>query len=447
VKGEYFNMLDKLKNLEAEQNILSALISNNNKIYNLELDVEDFYDSKNKNIYSSICELIDKRKKADLITISQDLINKGLLEDTGGRSYLAKITVDIYGNLKECIEIVKDNSIRRKLLQAQELNQSLIMDSSNNIDKVLAETQNNIFEVTNFKKQNDSIKKTIDELYDIRAEYSEKYKDGQKYLGFETGLKKLDDAIDGLRAGHLWVVGGWTSTGKTQFSLNIVNSVLNQDVPTSIFSLEMSKVDLLARLIGIRTNLSSTRIIKGMNEPVVADLIEKQIDTLSRKPVEIHNTYYDIDKIKMMIRKDVYTRGVKFIVLDYLQNIQSEKYSKEYEIISKSITQLYALALELGITILVVSQISNESQKGMGAGGGFKGSGTIEAAADFAIKLTREKDEENPNDNAVSVKVRITKNRHGFTGVIDDYFMYVKSGLYHQNSNIEEGISIKNNLN
>lgn len=434
-------MIDKLHNEQAELAVLSALVVNNDLIYELGLEVVDFYFSKHQEIYRTICELIDKKIKVDLITLSQELESKGKLQEVGGRVYVAKLTELYFGNHKNYEQIIKDFSIRRKLLETQEKNSKLILDTETEIEKVLSETQNNIFNVSTFKTQDDGIKKAIDELYEIRADYSQKYEQGKKYLGIETKFGKIDDITDGLRAGHLWIVGGWTSTGKTQLSLNFINSVISQNIPCSFYSLEMSKVDLTARLVGIRLNISSMKVLKGKFNPELFNLVEKNIDFLSRCPLEIHNIY-DLEKIKMSIRRDVYKRGVKFVVLDYLQNIQSDKYTKEYDIITKAITDIFSLCQELQITIMVLSQVSNDAQKGQGAGAGFKGSGTIEAAADWAIRLKRDKTQEKDTDICVPIKMVLTKSRHGFTGTVEDYFMYLKSGLYHTSPTIIEGVEV-----
>ena len=134
----------------------------------------------------------------------------------------------------------------------------------------------------------------------------------------------------------------------------------------------------------------------------------------------------------MLIRKDVYNRKVKFVVIDYVQNIISEKGLREYELMTSAATDLQALARELGITIYIVSQISNDSEKGNGAGAGFKGTGALEAVADLAIRLKRDKSKEDPNDEYVPVDIIVTKNRHGFTGKISDYSMWLKSGKFEE---------------
>lgn len=436
----------KLHDYDAEGEVLSGLIYNSQEIFNIEfLQGSDFYNPHHERIFNAIKELVfDDGVKVSLTLLSHKLETKKCLDLIGGNSFLVTMTTKYVGtSVIFNAKIVKDFSIRRKLLLAHKENERVIVDLSRETETVLAQTQGNIFKISSGEeKEEDGVKKIIDNLYDLRGQYLKKYEEGKIYLGYECGLEKIDDAIDGLRSEHLWTVGGWTSTGKTMFSLNILNNVLEQNVPSSVFSLEMSNTDLLARLIGIRTNISAMRVIKGKNDKGLNELIEKNIDTLSRAPLEIHSDCHDLEKIKMMIRRDVYTRGVKFVIIDYVQNISSEKYRTEYEIITRAVTELYSLGKELGITTMLISQVSNDAEKGMGAGAGFKGSGTIEAASDLAIRLIRDRKEEKPEDSAVPVRIIITKNRHGFTGVIEDYFLHLKSGLFHMNPVVSEGVDL-----
>lgn len=428
------NEINFPNSLEAELAVVGSILLDSDSIYKV-IDIlqpSDFYSIRNSKIYSNILDLFNKGEKVDILTLSQYLNSKGILSEIGGSAYLAQTvqSVPTSSNIIKYSEIIRDKSIRRQLITAQEYNLQTISDESRDIDTVLAETQGRIVSINNLNKIDDSIKSIIRELEKTQDVYSQKYEDGKKIIGISTGFEKLDDCIDGLRPGHIWVVGAFTSTGKTQFALNIVNAVLEQKIPTSIISLEMSRVDLAARLIGIRQNLSSMKILKGKTEIDLWQQIEQHKNFLYNSPLEIHTTYFDLEKIKMLIRKDVYIRKVKFIVIDYVQNILSEKGLREYDLMTQSAVDLQSLARELGITIYIVSQISNEAEKGQGAGAGFKGTGALEAVADMAIRLKRDKKNESETDVCVPIEIIISKNRHGYTGTIRDYFMYLKSGFF-----------------
>ncbi len=418
-----------------ERSVLGSLLLDKEAIYKVldALEPADFYFEKHQTIYRVLLELFKAGREIDMVLIGQELEAQQLVKRIGGYAYLAELTnaVATSSNIEHYAEIVKSHSIRRQLLEAQQKNLSIIADHEKDIGTVLAETQGNIVKINAINKTDDSIKAILRELEEAQEAYSVRRENGQQYIGYRSGIDKIDQHIDGIRPGHIWVVGGWTSTGKTQFALNIVNSLLEQSVPTAIISLEMSRVDTLARLIGIRTNMSSMAVIKGRNDVQSAHQIESSKDFFHRSPLYVHTTFFDIEKIKMLIRKDVYTLGVKFVLVDYVQNIISEeKAMREYDLLTQSAVALQAIARELGITIYIVSQISNESEKGNGAGAGFKGTGALEAVADLAIRLERDRKKEGADDLYVPVKITIFKNRHGYTGKIDSYCMWLKSGKY-----------------
>lgn len=412
--------------------VLGAILIEPNSLYKINdvLSPTDFYSGAHAIIYGAILELFNESKRVDLVILHNHLEARNQIEAVGGATYLATLTnaVTTASGVEHYAEIVKEKSIRRRLLEAHRKNEELILNEEANIDSVIAETQNRVFEINTAKAIKDDAATIVKEIDAVQQLYAEKYEKKQKYLGFSCGIAKIDEIIDGMRDGHVWVVGAWTSTGKTQFALNIVHNVLEQGIPVSIISLEMSRVDTLARLIGIRHNLSSMRVLKGKNETETHNNVEEGKFFMAHSPLEVHTTYFELEKIKAMIRKDVYLRGVKLVVIDYVQNILSDKSMKEYEIMTRAATSLQSLARELNIIVYLVSQISNESQKGQGAGAGFKGTGALEAVADIAIKLKRDKTIEREEDEFVPLDITVTKNRHGLTGQVKDHYLWLKSG-------------------
>ena len=413
------------KNIEAEKSVIGSLLLDSESVYKI-IDVvtaEDFYNQDNKNIFESYIKIFNNGGKPDVLTVNSNL-------KTDSKEYLKSLVgnTPTSANIVSYAKLVKDASLRRQLLQAQDKNQSDIFDDGLEINSVISKTQARIFDVNPLKIKSDKIEDIVTEMEKLQAEYAEKYKNGKKLVGYSTGIDKVDNMIDGVRAGHLWVIGGWHGTGKTSFALNIIHSLLEQGVPTSIISLEMSQIDLTAKLIGIRHELSSMKIMKGICDDRTRNNINEGKEFLKYNNLEIH-TEFDLEKIKMQIRKDVYLRGAKVILVDYLQKIMSEKVWDETPRMSKASIELANLAQELKITILLVSQISNEAKKGAGAGAGYKGSGTIEAVADFAVVLKRDKEKESLEAKTVPIDIHITKNKFGFDGTIK-YFFQLRSGKF-----------------
>lgn len=407
-----------MNNQEAEKSLLGSLLLDKDAIHKIIdlIETQDFYEIKHQIIFKTYLDLFTSGVKIDLIILSAELENKGLLQQIGGRSYLVELSnsTATASHITEYAQIVKDKSLRRQIIKAQHENEQIVKDENKEINLVLAEVQNKIVAISPLHQKNDSIQQAIQDLGTIQNQYAEKYKEGKKYIGIPCGFEKIDNAIDGLRPGHLWILGGWHGTGKTSLALNFIHNVIEQCVPCSIISLEMSPADLTAKLIGIRHLLSSAKIIKGINDWKTKENIDEGKAFLNQSNLDIH-TEFDLEKIKMQIRKDVYTRKIKVVMIDYLQKFTHEKIYEETPLMSKAAKDLSNLAQELQITIIALSQISNETQKGQGAGAGFKGSGTIEASADLAIRIKRDKSKEEAGEY-VDVDVVITKNKFGFDG-------------------------------
>jgi replicative DNA helicase len=414
--------------VESEELLLGCLLLNSDDIYSVIniLSPQDFYSIKNKEIYRVMVDMFEAGEKIDIVSVSQRLKDKKF----EAASYLTELINNscLSFHLVNHAKIIKDKSLRRQLIAVQFKNEEIIYNETKEINSVLAEIQKAIFSITPLRAKSNKINDIIKDLDALQADYSEKYANGKDLIGLSCGFSKIDNVIDGLRPGHLWVIGGWLGTGKTSFALNIISNLLEQNAAISIITTEMSQIDLVAKLIGIKLNVSVSKIIKGKQDSLLLEQIEREKELLKNKNLEIHNEF-DIDRIVMQIRRDFYTRKIKFVLVDYIQKIKSDKYSSEVQLLDNISSKLSNLAQELKITVLLISQISNEAHKGQSAGAGFRGSGQIEGCADLAILLKREKDKESPDQDIVPVKVIITKNKFGFDGAIDCQ-LTLKSGIF-----------------
>jgi replicative DNA helicase len=430
--------MKEIFSLEAEKSLLGSLLINNDALLKIMdiLSPDDFYNVKHREIFKTYLEMFVTGEKIDLITLSGKLENKKTLKEIGGRTYLVELanTETTSAHIVDYALIVKDKSLRRQVIDAQNTNSHEIFDESIEINTLLAGVQNRIFQISPLKTRNNSVQSILGDIKVIQDEYAEKYKQGKRIIGISCGISKIDEFIDGLRPGHLWLIGSWHGYGKTSFGLNIVHNVLEQGIACSIVSCEMSQTDITAKIMGIRHQLSSMKILKGIQDSATADKIKEANIFLNQTSLDIH-TEFDFEKIKMQIRKDVYIRKVKLVLIDYAQKMTSADIYDEVSLTSKIGKELSNLAQELKITIILLSQISNEAQKGGGAGGGYKGSGALEASADLAIRLVRDKKSEIPEAEWVEMKLWITKNKFGFDGIIPTMF-HLKSGqvVYNNNS-------------
>ena len=334
-----------------------------------------------------------------------------------------------------------DASMVRSVSMSCELLKKL--NTSNNLKKLFHEAEKNVPEkdiedfaadiqqriihtIAETKNENPEITNIIQEFYEYQAIYEEKKKNGGKLLGLETGFPKLDEIIDGLRPGHLWIIGGYTNLGKTYASLNILSKLIKDKQRTVFYSLEMSRVDILARILGILTEQNGASIAKGYGDKVKE---AKALKIVEESRSAIYSTKSDLNQILLSMYEESIKDKPALFVIDFLQLITVKNARSEYETTTQTILELQNTAKRLNIPVIVLSQVSNESAKnGDQTVMGFKGSGAIAAAADLAIELVSgeqnvsELREKMKNEQPVQIKWHVKKNRHGRVGTLDMEF-------------------------
>ncbi len=426
-------------NLEAERNVIGSLLVDNASAYRVidSLKPSHFYDLNNKIIYETFLEIYLKGKEVDLVVLTSRLNEK----KTGiSVSYVASLMNEVYtaSLIQQYADIIVEKSIRRDILKASYENSTGARDEERDVVSILAEVQNRVFAIGPESKNNSDIASVLGEIHAVQEEYAEKYRQGKKLLGHSCGIDLLDKYTDGVRRGQLWAIGAWHGTGKTSFALNILHELMKQEIPVAFISLEMTSVDIAAKIMGIRHGVSAMKILKGKHDATLQEKVKEGEEFLRHSKLAIFHEY-DVEKIKMLIRKDVYTRKTEVFVLDYMQKLTHEKMYDETPLMSYAAKTLANLAQELNVTIILLSQISNAAHKGDGAGAGFKGTGAIEASADLAIKLERDKKAELPDAQVVPVNIVVTKNKFGLDGAIP-YHIHLKSGAFNGGLRIESKV-------
>jgi replicative DNA helicase len=263
----------------------------------------------------------------------------------------------------------------------------------------------------------------IAEYRELQEFYKERFKAGNKLIGLSTGYSKLDEIIDGLRKGHLWVLGGYTNMGKTAGSLNIASAVIKQGRRVVYYSLEMTKTDILSRLLGIMTNQSGLTILKGFehNQESVAEAVKE----ISDSGMSIYNEKSELSLILSSMLEEHLTKPVDLFVIDFLQLINVKGAKSEYETVSTAILELQQTAKKMGVPIIVLSQISNEGARYNNDNVmSFKGSGSIASASDLAIEINvAEIDKDKwkikmQQNEPIRMAWNVRKNRHGRVGCV-----------------------------
>ena len=308
------------------------------------------------------------------------------------------------------------------------LETSIKQIGEDNLDEFVAELQRKLVATNASAGLEISTAESVIASYkELQAYYKERFKLGDGIIGLSTGYQKLDEIIDGLRNGHLWVIGGYTNMGKTACALNIVGNIIKQNKRVVFYSLEMTKTDILSRLLGIMTKQSGLAILKGNKHN--EEQVNWAMGQIQESKFSVYNEKSELAIIESSMLEEHLTNKVDLFVIDFLQLINVKGTKSEYEAISTAILELQKTAQKLKVPIIVLSQISNEGARyNNDTVMSFKGSGSIASAADLAIEINI--GEENKDEwkakmhrgEPVTMKWNIRKNRHGRVGSLDMSF-------------------------
>ncbi len=414
--------------LESEQSILGSIILDEDAmaIVSETINAEDFYKKAHEVIYKAMLTLSEKSEPLDLVTVSEELKKEGYLDDVGGISYLSGLPtiVPTTSNVSYYADIVKKKAILRRLIKVSNDIISSGYDSTKNVEEVLEEAERKIFEVS--EQKNVTEFSTIKDVVNGHFTKLESLSMGDsKAIGIDTGFEGLNRKINGLQKTDLLLIAARPAMGKTAFSLNLVhNAASNDKASVAIFSLEMSKDQLIQRMISSQSGVDFkkikladlqdddwTRTIDGMH--ILADLNIFIDDTPGIK----------VSEIRSKCRKLKKEKGLDVVLIDYLQLMDGEgKNENRQQEISKISRSLKILAKELECSVIALSQLSRGPEQRADKRpilSDLRESGAIEQDADIVMFLYRD-EYYNPDSEKKGVgEVIISKNRHGETGSVE----------------------------
>lgn len=415
------------QNIEAEQSLLGALLIDKDAVVAIAeiLKGDHFYkNEQHGHIYNAIIELFEKREPIDLVTVTDKLKQKGVLERVGGSAYLAELVnmVPTSAHIESYARIIKENAVRRSLIGSSTRFVEEAYDESKPVNDIIESCEQVIFALSQQHVKRDFIqlKDAIAQSFDRLDEIS---KTSGKLRGLPTGFKDLDTKLAGLQDSNLLIFAARPGQGKTSFVLNIAQHVAVQaNLPVGIFSLEMSQEELVDRLLVGQADIDSWKLKTGRLDDRDFDKLSHAMGQLAEAPLFIDDTPgSSISEIRTKARRLQAEHGLRLIIVDYLQLIHgrgnSDNRVQEVSEISQSLKNL---ARELKVPVLAVSQLSRAveargTRKPQLAD--LRESGAIEQDADVVMFIYRE-DPEVPEQ----VKLDIQKHRNGPTGEIDLIF-------------------------
>ncbi len=415
------------QNVDAEKAVLGAMMISEEAIgVAIEhIDSFYFYETSHQKIFEAIKDLYASRKNVDLITLSDSLKNKSLLDPIGGLTYLTQLAdfVPTAANVQYYVDIVKQKGIQRQLIKNSTDIVSKSYSTDVNIDDLVDEAERLIFEIATAKQKQqavalkDIIRTTIENIDQL-------YQRKESITGVPTGFVDFDRMTSGLQKADLIVIAGRPSMGKSAFAVSIAEyACVEKNIPVAIFSLEMSKEQLVQRMLCSQARVDAHKVRTGFLSPAEWPMLTKAAGRLSNIPMYIDDTpAISVLELRAKARRLKAAHGIGLIIVDYLQLMQaSVKTDSRQQEISEISRSLKALARELSVPLIAISQLSRaveSRQDHRPQLSDLRESGAIEQDADVVVLLMREEYYNPTEENRGIAEAIIAKQRNGPTGSV-----------------------------
>lgn len=418
--------------LEAEKSVLGAVLIDPAAIHLVTefLRPDFFYSHEHNLIYSGMLTLYEKQQPIDVVTLKNELLEEGHLKTIGGAGYLSDLinTVPTSAYIEHYGKIVKDHYIKRRLIDISSRMVEKASDNKGDTRKLLDSAESEIFALSQQQTHRDFIelKEILTESFERLEEFMKR---GGSLRGLPTGFVDLDNKLAGMQDSNLIILAARPGIGKTTFALNMALAIATKEKqPVGFFSLEMSKEELVDRLLVGQSDIDAWKLKTGkLSDQEMKQLMEGMGD-LSTAPIFIDDTPgMSVLEMRTKARKLKMEKDVKLIVVDYLQLADSGKrFDSRVNEVSFVSQQLKNLARELRIPVLALSQLSRAvEQRGSKKPqlADLRESGAIEQDADVVMFLYYEDESEDLMDHSKRIiKLYIAKHRNGPTGDIDLMF-------------------------
>jgi replicative DNA helicase len=430
---EYSTLKDKVPphNLEAEQATLGALLLDWGAMSDVVtmLTPEKFYSIQNKTVYEALVSLFRQSIHGDTLTLINELTKDGKLEQAGGTAYVAALTdtVPTSANVSYYAKIVSDQATRRDLIRISSEVKALSFDITKDSTAILDEAEKNIFSLAD-KNQTTTIHEMKDLIPDTIEMIEERYKNHSGYTGVPSGFTKLDSMTSGFQNSELIIVGARPSMGKTALALSMMQYItIEKKIPCGFFSLEMSSTLIGQRMLSQEARIPGTKLRSGMLRLEDLQKLQDAAGRWFQAPFYIVDTpNMQLLDIRAVARRMVMNQKVKIIFIDYIGLITTDNPRAEtWEQVTQISKSLKALARELDIPIVALSQLARDAEGSEPNLAQIRGSGSIEQDADVVmfIQRDRKKNEEGETEPVQDAKIIIAKQRNGPIGDVPLLFL------------------------
>ncbi|HEX9061513.1 MAG TPA: replicative DNA helicase [Clostridia bacterium] len=417
------------QSIEAEQSVIGSMLIDKEAIPVVTeiLKAEDFYRDDHKEIFDAVLDLFERAQPVDIITVSEQLQIRGTLDSVGGLEYLSNVAsmVPTTANVKHYSKIVEEKSLLRKLIKASSSITNMSYEASDEVAFILDRAEKSIFDVLQ-NRNLQGFAHIKDVLVETFNKLEELYNNKGYITGIPTGFADLDYKTAGLHNSDLILIAARPAMGKTAFALNIAQyAAVHSKVPVAVFSLEMSREQLVNRVLCSEAMVDSQKVRTGKLEDDDWQKIARALGPLSESPIYIDDVPgASVMDIRSKCRRLKLEKNLGLVVIDYLQLMQGrgkngENRQQEISDISRS---LKILAKEINVPVITLSQLSRAPEQRTDHRpilSDLRESGAIEQDADIVMFLYRD-DYYNPETEKKNVaEVIIAKHRAGSTGTVE----------------------------
>ncbi|MGI5840607.1 MAG: replicative DNA helicase [Patescibacteria group bacterium] len=409
---------------EAELCVLGSILIDNDAMLTVSefLRSENFYNANHGSIYEAMMKLYENRFPIDIVTVSEKLKELKLLKRVGGKAFLTKLANEVptAANVESYGRIIKALSAKRELISAAGKIGEMAFDDGMAADELLDAAEQAVFSLSqkHLKSVPSSIKEVLTASFDRLDELQ---KMGNGLRGVPTGFKNLDSLLAGMQNSNLIILAARPGVGKTAFGLNIARHVsVEEKLPTCVFSLEMSKEELVDRLLVRQGLIDAWKLKTGQLSEHDFGSLSEAMGILAEAPLYIDDTPgLTVTELRTKARRLQADKGIKFIIIDYLQLMHGTTRDNRVQEVSEISQGLKNLARELNVPVLAAAQLSRamEARGGKPRLSDLRESGSIEQDADVVMFLHRESE-----DVREMVTCNIEKHRNGPTGQFNLFF-------------------------
>ncbi len=413
--------------VEAEQSIIGSLLIDRNALSEVSgrLKPKAFYLEKHQEIYEAILELYENSLPVDIITLTDVLAKRGTLEKVGDVDYIASLAnaVPTTANVLHYVSIVEDKALLRSLIEASSKIVDLSYQGTMEGTEVLSEAEKTVFDLSQGMNRSglESVNLVLDKAF---TQLEELCRNKNDFTGVPSGFIDLDRKTSGFQNSDLILVAARPAMGKTSFVLNIAVNAALRNYPVAIFSLEMSRLQLVNRLLSSESMVELEKMRTGKLDGEDWKKLSYTLGPLSKSPIYIDdNASTNVMEMMSKLRKLKLEKGLSLVIIDYLQLMEGRKKTdNRQQEISEISRALKIMAKELNVPVIALSQLSrapetrNDHRPILSD---LRDSGAIEQDADMVMFLYRDDYYNEESENKNVVEVIIAKHRNGSTGTVE----------------------------